>query len=226
MEKSIYKITNLINNKIYIGQSKHPFKRFQEHCNRSENYTSLINYAINKYGKDNFSLEIIENNIEDYNEKEKYWIQYYNCMAPKGYNIQEGGEQPPVFYGEDNILTKHSYEQVALAKYLLKNTDMDKEKIAKESGYKDKSAIDRINTGVIWFDPDETYPLRKDFLGKVSTKERWLKIVDYLENTDLTHKEIGQLCGVGRSTVTAINRGQNGENWGKEYNIDYPIRKR
>lgn len=72
MLKSIYKITNKINNKIYIGQSVHPFERFSQHCYNKQTNTSLINRAIQKYGKENFNFEIIESDIENYNEREKY----------------------------------------------------------------------------------------------------------------------------------------------------------
>ena len=78
MKKSIYKITNLINNKIYIGQSVSPYKRFAQHCinhgvkGGKNSDTSLINLAIRKYGKENFSFEIMEEDIENYNEREKY----------------------------------------------------------------------------------------------------------------------------------------------------------
>lgn len=223
--KSIYKITNNINHKIYIGQSIHPLQRFQEHCCRQESYTSLIGYAINKYGKENFSFNIIEEDIENYNEREQYWIQYYNSLAPNGYNIAKGGEVPPVSYGEDNILTSHTYQQVELVKYLLKYTNKTKEEIAKETEYNSISSIDRINIGKYWYDPDIEYPIRKDFLGKSSCKERWLKVVKYLQTTTLTQKEIAELCDIKRSTVTAINNGQNGKKYGLELNLTYPIRK-
>ena len=71
MKKAIYKITNKVNHKIYIGQSSQPEERFKQHCYSLTTYKSLINKAINKYGKENFDFEII-GWFEDYNEKEKY----------------------------------------------------------------------------------------------------------------------------------------------------------
>lgn len=66
-------------------------------------------------------------------------------------------------YGEDNILTSHTYQQVELVKYLLKYTNKTKEEIAKETEYNSISSIDRINIGKYWYDPDIEYPIRKDF---------------------------------------------------------------
>jgi len=105
MEKYIYMITNLINQKKYIGQSKDAEKRFNQHSLTKEKYTSLINRAMNKYGKENFDLEILYHG-ENYNEKEKEYIQLYNTLVPNGYNIAEGGEDPPTRYGEDNNYCK------------------------------------------------------------------------------------------------------------------------
>ena len=72
--KAIYKIENKINHKIYIGQSNDPNRRFIEHCEKNLKYRSLVHDAIIKYGKENFSFEIL-GWYEDYNEKEIEFIQ-------------------------------------------------------------------------------------------------------------------------------------------------------
>jgi len=101
MEKAIYKITNLINGKIYIGESKQPERRFKEHCNRGSKDNSLIDIAIKMHGKENFKMEII-GWFENWQEKEKYYIKEYNSLVPNGYNIHEGGGDPPLLKGEEN----------------------------------------------------------------------------------------------------------------------------
>jgi hypothetical protein len=86
----IYKITNLINNKIYIGKDT---------TNNPKYYGSglLIKRSINKYGIENFSKEILEKvDSDDYDylsKREKYWIKYYNSTNLEiGYNISPGGD--------------------------------------------------------------------------------------------------------------------------------------
>lgn len=87
----IYKITNLINNKIYIGQSKQIEVRWQQHKTSNKHYA--IYNAFKKYGIDNFKFEIIEECPEDIlNEREKYWIKFYNSLSPNGYNMTLGGD--------------------------------------------------------------------------------------------------------------------------------------
>ena len=88
----IYKITNIINNKVYIGQTVNTIKyRWHKHCN-SDGCRSLHN-AILKYGKENFNIEIIETlPIEKLDEREIYWISFYKSNTKKfGYNILLGG---------------------------------------------------------------------------------------------------------------------------------------
>lgn len=97
MTSGIYKITNLINNKCYIGKSKNIEDRFKYH---KDNYKCMREYnktlykAFRKYGINNFSFEIIEvleNYTKNCNQREKYWIAFYNSKE-NGYNETEGGD--------------------------------------------------------------------------------------------------------------------------------------
>lgn len=95
---NIYKITNKINNKIYIGQTYKPINvRFKEHLKESNKIKSkhLICRAIKKYGKNNFTIELIDTAItkEELNAKEIYWIKQFNAKNKSvGYNLTDGGE--------------------------------------------------------------------------------------------------------------------------------------
>lgn len=90
----IYLITNLINNKKYVGITNNYKKRWANHkcCNDP---SMVIAKAIKKYGINNFKFEIIESNvpIEQIDEKEQYYIQFYSShiSTGKGYNVSLGG---------------------------------------------------------------------------------------------------------------------------------------
>lgn len=91
----IYKITNKINNKIYIGQTIGSLKkRWWTHCNE-KNKCIILKNAIKKYGKDNFTIEEIDgaNSQSELNYKEWLFIHKSNSLWPNGYNIKKGGEQ-------------------------------------------------------------------------------------------------------------------------------------
>lgn len=97
----IYKFTNKINNKVYVGQSKNIEERYKNHirscftpkCNR---YNKYLYKAIRKYGLENFEFEILEEcKIEELNEKEMYYISHFNSNdLAKGYNLTNGGDTP------------------------------------------------------------------------------------------------------------------------------------
>ena len=103
MTCGIYKIQNKINGKCYIGQSINIYKRWQEHKSNSINKNHEDSYyplycAIRKYGIDNFDFSIIEEcNQEELNNKEIYWVKYYNSFE-NGYNQTLGGNTNPLFY--------------------------------------------------------------------------------------------------------------------------------
>lgn len=95
--KGIYKITNLINGNIYIGQSIDIENRFKTHKSRAFNenereYEKPLYQAFRKYGLENFSFEIIEEcEKEELNNKEIYYIKFYNSYN-NGYNCSIGGQ--------------------------------------------------------------------------------------------------------------------------------------
>ena len=106
----IYKITNKINNKCYIGQSIHIERRFYEH--QHETYwdnKKILYQAFRKYGLENFSFEIIEEcKPEELNLKEQYWINFYHSY-PDGYNMTSGGE---TCFGENHPCHKLTLEDI------------------------------------------------------------------------------------------------------------------
>lgn len=94
----IYKITNLVNGKIYVGQtSSRPQKRWNEHCcaARKKSPKLAIHRAMAKYGFGNFAMEVIDSAQlqEELNDKEKIWIVKLNSnKLGHGYNLTAGGE--------------------------------------------------------------------------------------------------------------------------------------
>ena len=95
----IYKITNIINGKIYVGQSIDIIERWKQHNYKAFNsneiaYNSAIHCAFRKYGIENFVLEVLEEcSAEDLDQREIYWIEQLNSLTPNGYNILKGGQQ-------------------------------------------------------------------------------------------------------------------------------------
>lgn len=86
----VYKITNLINGKCYIGQSVQLKTRFC--CHRKHNEDSLIHRAIRKYGLENFSFEVLMYyDRSDLNLYELLFIQTFNSQSPNGYNLDMTG---------------------------------------------------------------------------------------------------------------------------------------
>jgi len=155
----IYKTSNLINNKFYIGQDSHENPKYL-------GSGTLLKRAIKKYGLKNFQKDIIENNIKTYdilNEKEKYWISYYKKLYPDlCYNIKPGGAQ--------SYFSKTHCENIGLSVKKRGNPHKNHEVIINTKHYKSvkeaseslminyKTIISRINIKnnySLWYYADE-----------------------------------------------------------------------
>ena len=109
----IYKITNLINGKIYIGKHSQKIQTKDSYFGSGV----LLNKAIVKYGKENFKKEIIEICEKDnISTKEIYWINKFNSFTPNGYNLAKGGN------GGNSTNNTHIYNNGITQKFL-KETD-------------------------------------------------------------------------------------------------------
>lgn len=139
----IYKYTNVINGKIYIGQSTNIQKRYSQHLydatKRPERGTG-VDRAIAKYGIENFKFEIIEEcSVEKLNERERYWINFYDSYH-NGYNCSLGGnslkgsEHPRSILNEEDVwIIRDLYQQHINRKTVY---EMFKDKGISERGFK------------------------------------------------------------------------------------------
>ena len=96
MNGFIYKISNNINNKVYIGKTLSSLeKRFKEHiydCERRKMEKRPLYHAMCKYGVENFYIELVEEvSIDILSERECYWIKHYDSYN-NGYNATLGGD--------------------------------------------------------------------------------------------------------------------------------------
>lgn len=150
----IYKITNKINGKAYIGQSINIEKRWKNHKidylnKNSHSYDYPLYRAFRKYGINNFTFEIIEECKEKkLNEKEIFWIEHYNTFF-NGYNQTLGGDHGKSV-PKENILG--IFED-------LENTQLTHREIAKRRNVSIEM-VDGINTGRHWHQNRE-YPIQK-----------------------------------------------------------------
>lgn len=105
MKGIIYKITNKVNGKSYIGQTRYTLEfRWRQHLHKKDN--TYFHNAIRKYGSDNFQLEVLEEcPYSSLNEREIFYIAKYNTLKD-GYNLTLGGS------GNRRLLLDNSYSEI------------------------------------------------------------------------------------------------------------------
>lgn len=156
---------------------------------------------------------------EDYDNKEIYYIKFYNSLCPKGYNIATGGKTISLS-GEDNprnTILNVTVQQIV--KELQDNILSDRE-IAKKYNTTNKIVAD-INHGYSHKQKNITYPIRIRRGRQRLTEQQMLEIKDLLRNTSLSYQEIANMYDVTKSNIAQINYGRSF----KQPSEEYPIRR-
>ena len=204
---TIYKFTNKITGQSYIGKTIRKFQdRYNEHKRDCQTYlannktTSPFYNAIGIYGWDNFSLEIVEDNIpnEKINEKEQYYIALYDTHQ-NGYNATIGGDG-------GRVITKLKEAEVKqIVKLLLdKDSLLSIPQIAKEFNV-NSSTISNINTGITWYNKTLDYPLRKYCVtGLTIPKTKYSQIILDIQNNSLSLRDISVKYGLSEEATTSL----------------------
>lgn len=189
----IYKTTNLINGKIYIGKDTR---------NRSNYFGSgkLLNLSIKKYGKENFKKEILETCITEkkLNEREIYWISKFNSQDKTiGYNIADGGQGGDCMTNHPNKI--EIYKKVG---------EGNKGKIISDVH---KEAISKANTGKV-LSKEHRDKIRQARIGVVLTEETKNKISDFNKGkklSDETKSKISEYRKGKHHSLEAIEKMKN-----------------
>lgn len=148
----IYKIENKINGKVYIGQSVDILRRWREHRYSISKADTPLYRAINKYGLENFTFEVLEEcEVNELDIKEVNYIIEYNSFY-NGYNQTSGG---------DSSTYKRVAVQIAEIKRDLKEDKLSSQEIMHKYSIC-KNSLSMINTGKTYHDDSEIYPLRNN----------------------------------------------------------------
>ena len=212
----IYKYTNKLNGKIYIGRSTDIFKRKWAHLNNPSPY-SYFDQTLISIGEDKFNFEIIEEcSADELKDREKYWIKFYNCCVldnkEKGYNLTHGGEE---YKSEENPWAKLSVIEVKEIIEKLANTKISIQQLGKDYKvhYNTISDINRCKTWA-WL---HTYKsnIRKEsqgslFKGELGcnkiTEEQAKYIINLLEHDKRSLAQISREENLSLNILYDINR--------------------
>lgn len=212
----IYKYTNKQNGKVYIGRSVDITKRKWAHVNQPSEY-SYFDQVLSKIGEQAFDFEIIEQCTNDnIQEREKYWIKYYNsCVLDNptgGYNLTHGGEE---YKSDENPWAKLSIIQVQEIIDKLKNTKISIQQLAKDYKvhYNTISDINRCKTWN-WLHEYKSN-IRKESQGSLLrgelgtnkiSEQQALNIISLLETDNRSIAQLARDENISINIIYDINR--------------------
>ena len=172
-QAGIYVVTNLVNNKKYIGQSVNIRRRFKSHhlvdyCNINNcNYNTKFYQAIRKYGIDNFKVEILElcEDIKKLDEKEIKYIEQFDTFK-NGYNSTKGGQS-----WSENIHSKETEEK-------RKQTRLKNQSLMSENHPRAKLTNQEVwDIRQRYIDGESVLDIYQDFKHLYSNKETFRRII-------------------------------------------------
>ena len=140
----VYKITNKVNNKIYIGCAINYEKRIKSHKSCKYKGALLLYRAFLKYTIDNFTFEI----IKEFNSKEEMWegeiesIKYFNSINPFGYNLHYGGKGGKIKLTDQQLIARQNH-----ARNLSKNNINNKYNLGRVASEETRKKISLASEG-------------------------------------------------------------------------------
>jgi group I intron endonuclease len=210
----IYTIHNILNNKIYVGKTNDPVRRWQKHVESAfsnrKDHKFYIHRAIAKYGVKGFVFTVIQqfnSEIEQY-LAEKYWIQYFDSRNNKlGYNLTEGGEgcvgrilSQTTKNKIQSSLIGHSVSQDTRNK--IANKLIGRERL---QDFKDKISKARIGFKHL---PDAKLKISNGKLGELNPQSKLneQKVIDIRNMFDsgLSIRKISEIFDVSKKTIENV----------------------
>jgi group I intron endonuclease len=177
----IYRTTNNINKKVYVGKSEKPV-----FSTKYLGSGKLLWKAIAKYGKSNFTVELIDTaeTIEELNEKEKYWINFY---MENSYNLAEGGTGgwTTKHYGKAEMIEYRAKLSNSRRKWKLSESTKRKISAANKGKLRVDPAVTSNSIKKMWEDPASVYntPEYREKLSEKAKQREW---------SDVTKEKIRQ----------------------------------
>ena len=214
----IYMYENKNNQKKYIGQSVDIERRRKDHVRYPSKF-SKIDEEIQKFGEDIFTFSIIEEcDIEILDERECYWIAYYNSNKD-GYNLTSGGQN---YRGSSNPRAKLKEQDVLEIISLLEQNNITNEKIANKYNVS-RNTIDFINRCKIWnYLHNYKSNIRKEALLNSKTPHSTVsgenngsckivqkqaeEIIYLLENSEISLAQLSRELQISLNIIYDINR--------------------
>lgn len=200
-----YKITNLINGKVYIGQTNRPHKRWIEHKVRDTGYP--ISNAIKKYGANSFEFKIIA--ITDQQSKidecEKCFIKIFKANVKKfGYNLTAGGDG---MFGRKHTVATRAKMSIAHTGHKHSEETIEKMRVSSMGFVHSKEAKEKIRQ--IRIGTKRSHQILDKISGENSWKAKlnWNMVNEirtkYLEG-NITLTELANIYRVSYSTIQNI----------------------